>query len=103
MGAISDGSFFVNHAGFNEAADSLQQESKNIQQVLDELTANLRPLVETWVGEAKDAYQIAQTNWNSAVTDMEGTLIRAYHASQEIHNNYIVADLQGSYSFQGLS
>jgi len=102
MDATGDGSFDVQHSSFDEHNDTLAQMTARIQSILDDLNAQLAPMVNTWDGMAKDAYHIAQTNWNNACTAMHGTLRTAYVAADEIHNRYIRADLQGANQLGGV-
>lgn len=102
MAATGDGSFSVQHSPFDTHSDTLWAETQKIQNYLNDLQQNLQGMMSTWDGTAREAYRIAQTNWNAACDNMRGTLQQAYHASQEIHNQYIKTDNQGASRFGGL-
>jgi 6 kDa early secretory antigenic target len=60
---------------------ALQQAGADIQKALNELTSQLGhlerdagPLVATWTGAARDAYQERQRRWQAASTDLQNIL-----------------------------
>lgn len=61
----------VNFGQLSQAANDLQQTSKQIENELNELEQFLKPLVATWEGEAQQAYQAAQDEWDKAAKNMQ--------------------------------
>lgn len=60
----------VNFAQLGQASDDLRATSHKIEGELDQLEQMLQPLVNTWQGEAKDAYFAAKAEWDKAAAEM---------------------------------
>ncbi|HEV7933080.1 MAG TPA: WXG100 family type VII secretion target [Actinomadura sp.] len=96
-----DGSFSVEHGGYADNTDMLAMATRDIQHCLDELQSRLGSLLrgEGFDGNAKDAYNTAQTAWNNAFNKMGLHLNQAHVVSQDIHDNYKTADARGASRF----
>jgi ESAT-6 family protein len=75
------------------ARHSIQTTWANISQQLEDLKRDLRPLVDTWTGDASTAYQADQAKWDRSAADLNqvlnqigvalGTSNQNYQASEE--------------------
>lgn len=61
----------VNFGQLSQAAHDLESTAKKIESELHELEQFLKPLVSTWEGEAQQAYQAAQDEWDKAAQNMQ--------------------------------
>ncbi len=59
---------------------------------LADLEAYLKPLVASWDGAARDAYQSYQLQWNQALTELNGVLNQISAALGTAHDNYQQAE-----------
>lgn len=93
--------FKVNHAGLAGTADDLMGIVNRIDARMNDLEQELAPLRSSWVGEAQEAYRMAKSRWDGAVTDMRDLLL---HTSQQVTRSnaeYRAADARGARSFGG--
>ncbi|QGU02831.1 6 kDa early secretory antigenic target [Corynebacterium kalinowskii] len=56
------------------AASDINSTSGRINALLDDLKAQLQPMVSTWEGEAAAAYGEAQTKWDKAAAELNTIL-----------------------------
>lgn len=58
----------------SNASQDILASSRTISAQLDELKAQLKPMVDTWDGEASDAYQLHQAKWDAAAAELNEIL-----------------------------
>lgn len=61
----------VDFGHLSQAADSLSQTAKQIENHLHELEQMLKPLIQTWTGSAQEAYHSAQADWDKAAQNLQ--------------------------------
>jgi WXG100 family type VII secretion target len=66
--------------------------SAALNQQLADLRGYLAPLVASWDGVARDAYQRYQNEWNQALTELNGVLSQVSAALGVAHDNYQQAE-----------
>jgi early secretory antigenic target protein ESAT-6 len=59
---------------------------------LDDLEANLQPMLSTWDGEAREAYFRCKQEWDSAAEAMSQTLQQIGQLVGNAHQNYTAAE-----------
>nr|VDG62374.1 ESAT-6 [Streptococcus thermophilus] len=62
---------------FNSISNTSQdilQSSREINGRLEELKAQLRPMVDSWDGDAAEAYQLHQSKWDAAAEELNEIL-----------------------------
>jgi len=59
---------------------------------LDDLEANLQPMLSTWDGEAREAYYRCKQEWDSAAEQMSTTLQQIGQLVGNAHQNYTSAE-----------
>jgi WXG100 family type VII secretion target len=57
-----------------KAADDIGKAIKNMNTELHDLEKGIQPLLQSWDGDAKEAYYSRQQEWNSASKDLEQLL-----------------------------
>jgi early secretory antigenic target protein ESAT-6 len=73
--------------------------SRQITGHLAELDGKVKQLQASWDGEAKQAYEIAQKQWNDQVTEMNALLGRVSGKLVEIAQGYDATDRRGAGRF----
>ncbi|WHT18880.1 WXG100 family type VII secretion target [Crossiella sp. CA-258035] len=66
----------VDFAQIGEGQAGCQRAATNMQSKLDDLKANLAPLVATWEGAAAEAYQARQKEWDQSAEKLQAILNR---------------------------
>lgn len=65
------------------ASADIHATSARINGLLDDLKAEIAPMVSTWEGESAIAYQQAQKQWDAAAAELNSVLARIARAVQE--------------------
>lgn len=89
----------VDHAALSQASQDLLTAAKNIDNRLNTLENDLRPLQSNWSGSAKDAYHQAKTQWDRAIEEMIQLLQQVSGAVEQSNTEYRQADLRGAARF----
>lgn len=71
---MSDGTTLVTVGELESARESIAATWKDISQELAELKRYLKPIVDTWTGDASIAYQALQTQWDQSANDLNQVL-----------------------------
>ncbi len=90
----------VNHAALDQAAADMQQGVKDIQDRLDRLEADLKPLQSDWIGSQQTAYHAAKAKWDTAIQEMNMLLKETHLAVTQSREDYQRADSNGAARFQ---
>lgn len=71
---MSDGTMIVNFIAMQQASADIQSALGTLESQLGQLEQDARPLVDSWDGQAKDAYLARQTSWRQAAADLASML-----------------------------
>ncbi|GAB3153024.1 WXG100 family type VII secretion target [Amycolatopsis sp. NPDC004378] len=88
----NDAGIKVNYATIRAAADDCQQTGGELQQAFDRLKDDLKPLITTWTGSAKDQYDQAQRTWDQSFEDLKQVLAQIAAALPQIADGYQATD-----------
>jgi early secretory antigenic target protein ESAT-6 len=88
----SDAGIVVNYATIQLAADDCNSTGGELQAAFDRLKDDLKPLVTTWTGSAKEQYDQAQRTWDAKFEDLKQVLAQIAAALPEIANGYQATD-----------
>ncbi len=88
----SDAGIVVNYATIQAAADDCNATGGELQAAFDRLKDDLKPLITTWTGSAKEQYDQAQRTWDSKFEDLKQVLAQIAAALPEIANGYQATD-----------
>ncbi|EFK54951.1 WXG100 family type VII secretion target [Corynebacterium genitalium ATCC 33030] len=61
-------------ASISNTSQDILQSALTIDGQLEDLKARLRPMVDSWDGEAAEAYQIHQAKWDAAAEELNEIL-----------------------------
>lgn len=64
----------VDFGGVSTATADISTGANAISAALDAMDSQLQPLRQAWTGEASQAYEVAKSKWNSALSDMKALL-----------------------------
>ncbi|MCT2587404.1 WXG100 family type VII secretion target [Actinophytocola gossypii] len=78
----------VTFGGLEAASASITSNAQKVQGSLDDLKSYLQPLVATWTGEASEAYQNHQRQWDTAAADLQQVLAAIGTAVQRAADDY---------------
>jgi len=64
----------VNFAALQNASGHIEAALTTLHSQLDQLESDAAPLVATWAGEAREAYDVRQARWRRAAADLSTVL-----------------------------
>jgi ESAT-6 family protein len=91
----------VDHAGLAATTDDLMSIVDRIDARLQTLGRELGPLRASWVGDAQEAYVVAQARWDAAVREMRDLLRGTAQQVAAADDAYRAADARGARAFGG--
>jgi early secretory antigenic target protein ESAT-6 len=71
---VSDSVIKVTFAEIQQASQDVTNAANTVGGHLDTLKSKIAPIVADWTGDAAEAYQNAQRNWDAAAKDFKETL-----------------------------
>ncbi|WP_329106533.1 WXG100 family type VII secretion target [Micromonospora sp. NBC_01699] len=71
---MNDGVLVVSFTALQQASADIQRALNTLDSQLGQLERDAAPLVATWSGEAKEAYEQRQAAWRSASQDLKAML-----------------------------
>jgi len=71
---MSDGRLVINFGSLHQASGDISNALNNMQAQLAQAEADAAPLVNTWDGQAKEAYHQRQEKWRAAAADLAAML-----------------------------
>lgn len=78
----------VNFAALGNASDHVAGAVKMLNEQLSQLERDAAPLVSTWEGEARTAYDARQKQWQSAASELSAMLADIKKALDESAQDY---------------
>lgn len=70
----NDDTLIVNFAALQKASGDIQHALNNLDSQLTQLEQDAAPLVATWDGAAREAYDTHQRKWRERAADLSGML-----------------------------
>src|ERR1044071_5239956 len=95
-----DGVLLVNFGTLSQAGADITKGISSLQSQLDDLERSAAPLVNTWEGEAKEAYAVRQARWQQASTELTQILTNIRQALQQSADDYTSTEKQATSRFQ---
>ncbi|HET6482340.1 MAG TPA: WXG100 family type VII secretion target [Actinoplanes sp.] len=96
----NDGILLVNFGALQQASADIQKAVNTLQSQLDQLERDAAPLVDTWDGEAQQAYQQRQATWRAASQDLQSILQNIKGAVDHSVEDYVSTEKQATQRFQ---
>ncbi|BBH65697.1 ESAT-6-like protein [Actinoplanes sp. OR16] len=85
---MNDGFLQVGHGALRQAGADIDKALAALRNQLDQLERDAGPLVATWSGSAREAYEQRQARWRAASEDLQGHLRRIRLALEESAADY---------------
>ncbi|QMU77937.1 WXG100 family type VII secretion target [Streptacidiphilus sp. PB12-B1b] len=98
----SGSGFYAHIPTMNQAMDDLMIAEQKLRAILDDLDQQIRPMLNSWDGNAKDMYTACQTEWNAACTDMAALLQGAGITVNQASTLYGTVDAQVASAWQSM-
>lgn len=89
---MSDGMLVVQFGALQQASADIQKALNKLEQQLGQLEQDAAPLVASWDGEAKQAYEQRQAKWRNASQDLQSMLRDIKTAVDESVSEYMVTE-----------
>lgn len=96
---MSTASSMVRPEQVQALAQSVGNASKNINDRLTDLEQAVSKLRQSWSGEAQEAYDRAQRDWNGKIGELNTLLARISTATGEIGVGYVSNDTKSAGRF----
>ena len=82
------GEIQVNFEALQTGRAGIAQTFNRLQATLEELEADLQPMIETWTGAAQEQYLVCKRQWDTAAADLATVLNEVSNAVAAAHENY---------------
>lgn len=89
----------VNHGALNLAAENMHATVTAMDNRLNQLEADLTPLVTSWSGDQQEAYRVAKAAWDWAMQEMKDLLDQSKQSVYTSNDEYMAADKRGAARF----
>jgi early secretory antigenic target protein ESAT-6 len=96
----NDGMLLVNFGALQQAGGDIAKAVSTLQSQLEQLERDAAPLVNTWAGEAQEAYAARQAKWRAASLDLQHILQNIKRAVDHSVEDYIRTEKQATSRFQ---
>ncbi|SDZ35876.1 WXG100 family type VII secretion target [Micromonospora pattaloongensis] len=97
---MSDGVLVVSFSALQQASADIQKALNTLDSQLGQLERDAAPLVASWTGEAREAYQVRQSRWRSASQDLQNMLREIKVAVDESAADYLNTEKKNTALFQ---
>ncbi|HEY8534117.1 MAG TPA: WXG100 family type VII secretion target [Micromonospora sp.] len=97
---MSDDLLVVNFGALQQASADIQRALNTLDSSLSQLERDAAPLVATWSGEAKEAYEVRQNRWRQASQDLQAMLRDIKVALDESAAEYLNTEKSNASLFQ---
>ncbi|MEU8240584.1 WXG100 family type VII secretion target [Actinoplanes missouriensis] len=97
---MNDGLLRVSFGALRQASADIDRALAALRNQLDQLERDAVPLVSTWSGTARDAYEQRQNTWRAASEDLQGILRQIKAALDESVIDYAETERVATQRFQ---
>ncbi|MBL7260955.1 WXG100 family type VII secretion target [Paractinoplanes lichenicola] len=96
----NDGVLLVNFEALRGAGANIAKAVSSLQQQLGDLERDSKRLVDSWDGEAQQAYYARQEAWRTAANDLTSILQNIKGAVDQSADDYVNTEKQATSRFQ---
>jgi WXG100 family type VII secretion target len=97
---MNDGVLVVRFPALQQASADIQKALSTLDSQLGQLERDAAPLVSSWEGDAKQAYEQRQARWRSASQDLQAMLREIKSAVDESAADYQSTERKNTNLFQ---
>ncbi|AYF30296.1 MULTISPECIES: WXG100 family type VII secretion target [Micromonospora] len=97
---MEHGVLVVNFAALQQAGADIQRALSTLESQLGQLERDAAPLVASWNGEAREAYEVRQSRWRAASQDLQAMLRDIKLAVADSATDYLDTEKRNANLFQ---
>ncbi|MBF5032283.1 MULTISPECIES: WXG100 family type VII secretion target [Micromonospora] len=97
---MEHGVLVVNFAALQQAGADIQRALSTLESQLGQLERDAAPLVASWNGEAREAYEVRQSRWRAASQDLQAMLRDIKLAVEDSAADYLDTEKRNANLFQ---
>jgi 6 kDa early secretory antigenic target len=97
---MTDGVLVVSFPALQQASADIQKALNSLESQLGQLERDAAPLVASWDGDARQAYEQRQAKWRSASQDLQAMLREIKIAVDESAADYLNTEKKNTNLFQ---
>ncbi|MDJ0460987.1 WXG100 family type VII secretion target [Streptomyces sp. H27-C3] len=94
-----DGSTVVTYARLDDAARDIKAQADRLDQSLDAIRGKIAAISDLWEGEAREAYNTAQRDWDKEAKAIHTSLTQISQAVQRAAPDYKAGDIKSAQNF----
>ncbi|GAA4898260.1 WXG100 family type VII secretion target [Streptomyces coeruleoprunus] len=98
--ANNDGTMIVTYARLDDAAGDIKKQADRLDASLKAIQAKIKSISSLWEGEAREAYNTAQADWDRRATAIHTSLTQISNAVREASPAYQAGDKKAASNFQ---
>lgn len=97
---MNDGVLVVDFAALQQASADIQKALNTLDSQLGQLERDAAPLIASWEGEARQAYEQRQARWRAASRDLQAMLREIKVALDDSAADYLATEKRNAGLFQ---
>ncbi|AXO32738.1 WXG100 family type VII secretion target [Micromonospora chalcea] len=97
---MEHGVLVVNFAALQQAGADIQRALSTLESQLGQLERDAAPLVASWNGSAREAYEVRQSRWRAASQDLQAMLRDIKLAVEDSAADYLDTEKRNANLFQ---
>lgn len=97
---MNDGMLVVSFPAMQQASADIQKALDTLESQLSQLERDAAPLIASWEGEARQAYEERQARWRAASRDLQAMLRDIKIALDESAADYLDTEKRNASLFQ---
>ncbi len=95
----NDGTMLVTYAALDDAARAIRTQANRLDQSLEAIKTKISAVSELWAGDAREAYNTAQAQWDREAQAIHTSLLQISRAVQNAAPAYREGDRKAAQGF----
>ncbi|CAM5531474.1 hypothetical protein GCM10010329_56600 [Streptomyces spiroverticillatus] len=95
----NDGTMLVTYAALDDAARTIKAQADRLDQNLEAIKTKIASVSELWAGDAREAYNMAQAQWDRDAKAIHTSLLQISRAVQNAAPAYREGDRRAAQGF----
>ena len=96
---MNDGRLVVNFGALTQATVDIKKAISTLESSLSQLESDAQPLVDTWGGQAREAYELRQRRWSQSSAHLQAILRKIEVAVQDSADDYLATEKRATQLF----
>ncbi|MEU8889011.1 WXG100 family type VII secretion target [Streptomyces sp. NPDC048442] len=94
-----DGTMLVTYAALDDAARTIKAQANRLDESLEAIKAKIASVSPLWSGEAREAYNAAQADWDREAKSIHTSLLQISRAVKDAAPAYQAGDRKAAQGF----